>query len=207
MSLDIGAADRAAGAMSDAPEGHPEWVCSFLHALADEACDYQQMLRDLERSWLAARRKASGRRSTSRAALAIDVLAAAPLLSATTLARATGPSIKSATTMLDGFVAAETAVEVTHRSARRLFGLAGMAPVREATTVPRRSELGRGRASALGRRSRDCRGAGAPANPGRPFRTPIDRLRGLRGGHGGVREGDPVHPLVAGWPSTTRVCG
>ncbi len=46
--------------------------------------------------------------------------------------------------MLDEFVREEIAVEVTHRSARRLFGLAGMVPVRDATTGPRRPEAGRG---------------------------------------------------------------
>ena len=47
--------------------------------------------------------------------------------------------------MLDYFVTEEIVVEVTHRSARRLFGLSGMAPVRDATAAPRRSEPGRGR--------------------------------------------------------------
>ena len=130
---------------TDAQEGIPEWVGTFLHALADEARDCHQLLRDLERCWLAARREVTGRRSTSRAALAVEVLAAAPLLSATTLAAAIGMSIKSATAMLDGFVAEGIAVEVTHRSARRLFGLAGVAPVRDATAAPRRPEPGRGR--------------------------------------------------------------
>ncbi len=129
----------------EAPQGLSEWVCCFLHALAAEAGDYHQLLRDMERAWQMARRTTAGRRSTSRAALAIDVLAAAPLLSATTLARAAGMSIKSATVLLDGFVAEEIAVEVTHRSARRLFGLRGMAPVRDTTTGPRRPEPGRGR--------------------------------------------------------------
>ena len=129
----------------DAPEGLAEWVCVFLYALAEEARDYHDLLRSLERTWLAARRKGVGQRSTSRAALAIDVLAAAPLLSATTLARATGLSIKSATVMLTGLVADEVAVEVTHRSARRLFGLADMAPMRDVTIPPRRPEPGRGR--------------------------------------------------------------
>jgi len=130
---------------AEGPEDPTAWVCAFLDAVAAEARDYHQLLRDLERRWIAARRKAGGRRSTSRAALAIDVLAAAPLLSATTLARAIGMSIKSATATLDKFVAEEIAVEVTHRSARRLFGLSGMAPVRDATTAPRRPEPGRGR--------------------------------------------------------------
>ncbi len=130
---------------ADAPEGLAEWVCAFLYALAEEARDYHDLLRSLERTWLAARRKGAGQRSTSRAALANDVLAAAPLLSATPLARATGLSIKSATVMLTGLVADGVAVEVTHRSARRLFGLAGMAPVRDVTIPPRRPEPGRGR--------------------------------------------------------------
>src|SRR6202044_3895671 len=35
--------------------------------------------------------------------------------------------------------------EVTHRSARRLFGLAGLAPLRDGVSPPRRPEPGRGR--------------------------------------------------------------
>ena len=129
----------------DAPEDLPEWVCAFLYALAAEAREQHELLRSMERTWLTARGKVAGRRSTSHAPLAVDVLAAAPLLSATTLAQAVGVSIRAATTMLDEFVGEEIAVEVTHRSARRLFGLAGMVPVRDATTGPRRPEPGRGR--------------------------------------------------------------
>ena len=77
--------------------------------------------------------------------MAVDLLAAAPLISATTLAHSIGMSIKSATEMLDAFVRDEIVVEVTHRSARRLFGLAGMAPVRNVTAPPRRPMPGRGR--------------------------------------------------------------
>ena len=130
---------------AEAPGTEPEWICAFLDAVGAEALDHLQLLRDLERGWLAARSKTAGRRRTSRASLAVDVLAAAPLLSATTLAGAVGMSVKSATDMLDQFVAESIAVEVTHRSARRLFGLAGMTPVRDATTGPRRPMPGRGR--------------------------------------------------------------
>ena len=130
---------------AEAPQDRAEWLVTFLEALADEAADYLETLRSLERSWFAARRNASGRRSTSRASLAIDVIAATPLISATTLAGAIGMSIKSATELLDRFVANGAAVEVTHRSARRLFGLAGLAPLREVTTPPRRPLAGRGR--------------------------------------------------------------
>ena len=129
---------------AEAPDGHPDWVVAFLEAVAAEAADYLELLRGLEHGWLAARGKVAGRRSTSRATLAVDVLAATPLMSATTLARAIGMSIKCATEVLDRFVAAEVAVEVTHRSARRLFGLAGLAPLRDVVRPPYRPDPDRG---------------------------------------------------------------
>jgi hypothetical protein len=130
---------------AEAPHGRADWMVTFLEALAGEATDYMEMLRCLERGWSAARARVPAQRSTSRAALAVDVMAAAPLISATTLAKAIGMSIKCTTELLDRFVVSEIAVEVTHRSARRLFGLAEMAPVRAATTAPRRPIPGRGR--------------------------------------------------------------
>jgi len=130
---------------ADAPAEHPDWVAAFLEAVAAEAGDDLELLRALEHGWRTARGKIAGRRRSSRAALAVDVLAATPLLSATTLARAIGMSIKCATELLDRFVAADVAVEVTHRSARRLFGLRGMAPLGAAVRPPYRPEPGRGR--------------------------------------------------------------
>lgn len=130
---------------AEAPPRQSDWTVAFLEALAGEATDSLEMLRSLERVWIAARARVPAQRSTSRAALAVDVMAASPLISATTLARAIGMSIKCAGELLDRFVAAEIAVEVTHRSARRLFGLSGMAPVREVTIPPRRPMPGRGR--------------------------------------------------------------
>jgi hypothetical protein len=130
---------------AEAPHGRANWTVAFLQALADEAADYLELLRGLEHGWIAARRRAPVQRITSRAAFAVDVMAVTPLISATTLARAIGMSVKCATELLDRFVGAEIAVEVTHRSARRLFGLAGMAPVRDVTTAPRRPVPGRGR--------------------------------------------------------------
>ena len=131
---------------AEAPERVSEWVCAFLHALTDEAEDYHQLLIAMEREWFSARHHVAGRhRSNSRAPMAIDVMAAAPLISATTLASAIGISIKSATVTLDEFMAEWIAVEVTHRSARRLFGLKGLAPLREETARPRRSIPGPGR--------------------------------------------------------------
>ena len=130
---------------ADAPAAHPDWVVAFLDAVAAEAGDQLELLRGLEHGWRTARAKIAGRRRTSRAALAVDVLAATPVLSATTLARAIGMSVKCATDLLDRFVAEDMAVEVTHRCARRLFGLKGMAPLGEAVRPPYRPEPGRGR--------------------------------------------------------------
>jgi hypothetical protein len=77
----------------------------------------------MERSWLEARRGITGRRKTSYAAAAVDVLAAAPVISATSLAGILGIAVKNAIRILDELQAAEIAIEVTHRSKRRLFGL------------------------------------------------------------------------------------
>jgi hypothetical protein len=128
---------------AEAPTEKGPWLSAFLDALASEALDYHQLLLDLEREWLSARGRVAGRRSNSRAAMAIDVLAAAPLLSATTLAKAIGMSIRSATDLLDEFVRDELVVEVTHRAKRRLFALRGLTPLRDEIAPPRRPLPGR----------------------------------------------------------------
>ena len=135
----------AAALRADAPATVQEWVPVFLRALGDEAAEGRQMLTDLERSWIAARGAVAGRRRDSHAAAAIDLLAAVPLLSATSLAGSLGVAVKTAIRLLDELVAAGIAIEVTHRAKRRLFGLAGMAPLREAVRPPYRPEPGRGR--------------------------------------------------------------
>ena len=68
-------------------------------------------------------RAVAGRRRDSHAAAAIDILAAAPLVSATSLGQALGIATKNATRLLDGFVVLGIVSEVTHRSKRRLYGL------------------------------------------------------------------------------------
>src|SRR5437764_1207821 len=83
---------------------HPAaWIPDFLAALADEAGNALQLLFDLERAWFAARRAVAGRRRTSRAAAAIDLLAATPLLSATSLAAGLGMAVKNAAALLEDF--------------------------------------------------------------------------------------------------------
>jgi hypothetical protein len=127
-----------------APETQAEWTVAFFEAIAEEAADYSEMLRALERGWLQARARIGRRRSNSRAEQAVDLLAAAPLLSATTLSRAIGMSNKCAGELLAQFCADGIVVEVTHRSARRLFGLEALAPLREAVRPPYRPDPNRG---------------------------------------------------------------
>ena len=118
---------------------------AFLTALAGEAEDGLQRLMELERAWFAARRAVADRRRHSRAPAAVDLLAAAPLLSAASLAAGLGMAVTNAAALLDRFCAENIAVEVTHRSKRRLFGLSGLAPLRNGVAPPRRPEPGRGR--------------------------------------------------------------
>ena len=129
----------------DTPWQRDAWMPAFLSALADEAADGLDLLVAMERAWRAARRAVAGRRRHSRAAAAVDLLAAAPLLSATSLAAGLGMAVKNATLLLDDFCAAGIAIEVTHRSKRRLFGLTGLAPLRDVVRPPYRPEPGRGR--------------------------------------------------------------
>ena len=155
---------------SDAPTEKAAWVRAFLEALASEALDDHQLLVDLEREWVAARSGVGDRRRNSRAALAIDVLAAAPLLSATTLAGAIGMSIRRAIDLLDGFVRDELVVEVTHRAKRRLFALHGLTPLRDETAPPRRPQPGR----RPGRPSNEMIEAEGPTPvPTRPALSPL----------------------------------
>ena len=51
----------------------------------------------------------------------------------------------NAVRLLDGLAGAAIAIELKHRSNRRLFGLRPMAPVAEAVRPPYRPEPGRGR--------------------------------------------------------------
>ena len=124
-----------------APE---DWLPAFLESLAREAADGLDLLYTLERTWFEARRGIGGRRKTSYAAAAVDVLAAAPVISATSLARILGIAVKNAIRILDDLQAAEIAIEVTHRSKRRLFGLKGLAPLRDTVRPPYRPDRDRG---------------------------------------------------------------
>ena len=122
-----------------------EWLPAFFQAIAREAADGLDLLFTLERAWFDARRGVAGRRKDSHDAAAVDVLAAAPVLSATTLARILGIAVKNAIRILDTLVSAGIVVEVTHRSKRRLFGLQGLTPLRDGVQPPYRPDPNRGR--------------------------------------------------------------
>jgi hypothetical protein len=126
----------AAALGGEIPWRRDDWIGHFLGALADEAADGLALLALLERHWFAARRAVAGRRRDSRAAAAIDILAAAPLVSATTLGQVLGMATNNATRLLDGFVRLGIARELTHRSRRRLYGLNHLAPLRDAAAPP-----------------------------------------------------------------------
>lgn len=134
---------RALGA--DVPFKRALWVPLFLDAIAREAEDGLDLLRQLERAWLTARAAVVGRRSNSRATAAVDLLAAAPLISATTLASGLGMAIKNAIILLRDLERLGIVIDVSHRSKRRLFALAGLGQLRDHVTPPRRSQPGRGR--------------------------------------------------------------
>ncbi len=135
----------AASLAAETPWTPDEWLPAFLRALATEASDMVQLTRDLERAWRTARQAIQGRRKTSHASAAVDVLAAAPLLSAPALAAALGIAMKNAGRLLDELCREGVAVEVTRRAKRRLYALRNMEPLRDAVKEPRRPELGRGR--------------------------------------------------------------
>lgn len=149
------------------------WTVTFLDALAAEAVRALDLLVDLEPAWHAARRAAAaGRRRHSRAPAAADVLAAAPLASAATVAAALGVAPKNALAILAALVRDGVAVEVSRRAARRLWGLRGMAPLAEVVAPPRRPEPGRRRGRP--RKEMEAPAFEAPPPPLPPF-TPAER--------------------------------
>ena len=135
----------AAALRPETPWERDAWLPAFLASLAEEGAATLDLLRGLDRAWRAARTLIIGRRKNSHAAAAIDLLAAAPLLSATSLAAALGIAVKNAARLLDEFCRDGIALEVTHRAKRRLFALASLAPLRESVAGPRRPEPFRAR--------------------------------------------------------------
>lgn len=147
------------------------WAAEFLAALAEEAEATGALLRLLEREWFAARAAIRGRRRDSHAAAAVDIMAATPIVSATSRAHSLDIAVKNAATLFDGFVARSIAIDVTHRSKRRLFGLKHLAPLRTEAAPPRR---------ALRRRAPMAPGPGSGADDAEPPDTPPPVPKPLR---------------------------
>ena len=121
------------------------WLPAFLAAIEREARDGLDLLYALERAWFTARHAITRRRKDAHDVHAVDVLAATPVLSATTLARILGIAVKNAIRILDTLMTAEIAIEVAHRAKRRLFALQGLAPLRHVVQPPYRPDPNRGR--------------------------------------------------------------
>ena len=90
----------AAALGAEVPWQRHIWARHFLDAVT---ADGLALLRRIERSWFDARRAVAGRQRYSHATNAIDLLAAAPLLSPTSQALL-GIAVKNAICLLDGFV-------------------------------------------------------------------------------------------------------
>ena len=149
-----------------------DWLPVFLGAIEREARDGLDLLYAIERAWFTARGAIAGRRKDSHDAAAVDVLAAAPVLSATTLARVLGIAVKNAIRILDGLVASEIAIEVAHRAKRRLFALQGLDSLQHVVQPPYRPDGNRGR----GRPRHEIVEDGPEeAPPPLPPLTPIER--------------------------------
>jgi len=149
-----------------------DWLPAFLAAIELEAHDGLDLLYAQERAWFAARSAVAGRRRDSHDAAAVDVLAAAPVLSATTLARILGIAVKNAIRILDALVKAEIAIEVAHRAKRRLFALQSLDPLRHVVQSPNRPDPNRGRGRP--RHEIDDEQPEGPPPPLPPL-TPIER--------------------------------
>ncbi|MCX2567398.1 hypothetical protein OQ496_13155 [Acetobacter suratthaniensis] len=129
------------------------WLPTWLGALEREAAGIRDMVHTLERSWRNARAQAGDQRRNSKAALAIDIIAAHPVISASTLAARLSVSVQAACVLLERFGERGLVVDVTRRSARRLFALKDLAPLRD--TVQPRAQVMSGRRRGRPRASAD----------------------------------------------------
>lgn len=121
------------------------WLPTWLGALEREAAGIRDMVHTLERSWRNARAQAGDQRRNSKAALAIDIIAAHPVISATTLAARLSVSVQATCVLLERFVKRGLVVDVTRRSVRRLFALKDLVPLREAVGLRGKPVAGRKR--------------------------------------------------------------
>lgn len=121
------------------------WIPAWLNALEREAAGIKDTIHTLDQSWRGARAQAGDQRRNSKAPLAIDIIAAHPVISATTLATQLSVSVQAACVLLERFLERGLVIDVTHRAARRLFALKDLAPLREVVRIPKKPVSGRKR--------------------------------------------------------------
>lgn len=127
----------------DAPTDRIEWIADFLHELQLEAVRFDDLLSRMEYAWTFARRAVRGQRSTNRAGLVVDLLMLHPLASATGIAHCTGLSINAALQILERLQDQGIVVEVTNRSARRLFAMRAFEGISDCIRPPQRRSRGK----------------------------------------------------------------
>jgi hypothetical protein len=103
-------------------------------------------------------------------------------------------AVKNAAGLLEDFCRAVIGVEVTHRSRRRLFGLAGLAPSRDVVRAPHRPDPDRGRGRPRREQDGDAADGVVLALPPAPL-TPLDRRQ--------LEYGDPAISNT-GWHRWTK---
>ncbi|WP_291366648.1 winged helix-turn-helix domain-containing protein [Acetobacter sp. UBA5411] len=128
---------------SDAPTDRAEWIADFLTELGNEAICFEDLLSRMEHAWTFARRAVQGQRSTSRAGLVVDLLMLHPMASATAIAQRTGLSINATLQILERLEREGIVVEITNRSARRLFAMRAFEGVRDCIRPPQRRSRGK----------------------------------------------------------------
>jgi hypothetical protein len=121
------------------------WLSCWLDALTGEIRITHALLDQVARAHTHALEACGAQRRHSRAPQAITIMTVQPLVSASMLADRLTMTVQNAQCLLNRFVKRGIAIEVTHRAAYRLFGLAGLSPLRAIVVPPHRPVPGRKR--------------------------------------------------------------
>lgn len=126
----------------EAPLDRAEWIADFLTELGKEAICFDELLSRMEYAWTFARRAVRGQRSTSRAGLVVDLLMLHPIASATAVSQRTGLSVNATLQILERLQGEGIVVEITNRSARRMFAMRAFEGIRDCIRPPQRRRRG-----------------------------------------------------------------
>ena len=149
-----------------------DWLPAFLRAIEPRGGGRPASALDLERAWFAARHSIAGRRRDSHVAAAVDCWRRHRCSPPPRSPASSGIAVKNAIRICSTALCRQgSAIEVTHRSKRRLFGLAGLAPLRQVVHPPYRTDPNRG----PDRPRHDIAEEAEAAPPPLPPLTPIER--------------------------------